>query len=46
VKGTLEVGKYADAVVLSEDIFAMNPAHINQARAVMTIVAGQVAYED
>ncbi|HHX92255.1 MAG TPA: amidohydrolase [Clostridiales bacterium] len=45
VKGTLEVGKYADAVVLSEDIFTVDPAKINEAKAVMTFVDGKVAYE-
>lgn len=45
IKGTLEVGKYADAVVLSQDIFTVDPLHINEARAVMTFVNGEVAYE-
>lgn len=45
LKGTLEPGKLADLVVLSENIFTI-PAHeIRNARVVMTVVDGQVVYE-
>jgi predicted amidohydrolase YtcJ len=46
LKGTLEVGKYADAVVLSENIFQIDPARIDQAAVLMTIVDGHIAWED
>jgi predicted amidohydrolase YtcJ len=44
-KGTLEVGKLADFVVLSDDIFTIAPAKIRDARVVMTVVDGKVAFE-
>jgi predicted amidohydrolase YtcJ len=45
VKGTLEVGKLADFVILSEDIFAIEPSRIRDVNVVMTIVDGRVVYE-
>jgi predicted amidohydrolase YtcJ len=45
VKGTLEVGKYADFVILSDDIFLIDPVKIRDARVVMTVVNGKVVYE-
>ncbi len=44
-KGTLEVGKLADLVVLSADIFKINPVEIEKARVVLTIFDGKVVYE-
>ncbi len=45
VKGTLEPGKLADFVIISDDIFTIDPAKIRDARIVMTIVNGKVVYE-
>jgi predicted amidohydrolase YtcJ len=42
--GTLEVGKEADLVVLSQNPFTVPPETIGQTRAVTTIVAGKVVY--
>ena len=42
--GTLEVGKLADLVVLSQDLFAAPPQQIAATRAVMTMVGGRVVY--
>jgi hypothetical protein len=44
-KGTLAVGKLADLVVLSDDIFAIDPVRIRDVRVVATIVGGRVVYE-
>lgn len=44
-KGTLEVGKLADFVLLSDDIFTIDPNKIGGVKVVMTIVDGKVAYE-
>jgi predicted amidohydrolase YtcJ len=46
VKGTISVGKLADVVVLSEDIFQIDPTEIENVRVVMTIVDGRVVYEE
>lgn len=45
VKGTLEVGRFADMVMLSDDIFAIDPVRIKDAKVQMTIVDGKVVYE-
>lgn len=42
-KGTLEVGKLADIVILSDDIFT-HPSHIADARVVLTVVGGSVVF--
>jgi len=44
-KGTLEVGKLADLVMLSDDIFTIDPIKIVGVKVVMTIVDGKVVYE-
>ena len=45
VLGTLDVGKYADLVVLSEDIFAIPPEEIGQVRVDMTMIEGEIVFE-
>jgi hypothetical protein len=44
-KGSLEVGKLADIVVLSDDIFTINPVDIAKAQVDLTIFDGQIVYE-
>jgi len=45
VKGTIEVGKFADFVLLSDDIFSIDPVNIRNVKVLMTIVNGSVVYE-
>jgi predicted amidohydrolase YtcJ len=45
VKGSLEPGKLADLIVLSDDIFHEDPALIEKTRIEMTIFAGKVIYD-
>lgn len=45
IKGTLETGKVADFVILSEDIFSIDPVKIRDVRVVLTVVNGKVAFE-
>jgi predicted amidohydrolase YtcJ len=45
VKGSIEVGKLGDLVVLSADIFKIDPVEIEKAKVVMTIFDGKVIYE-
>ena len=45
VKGTLEPGKLADFVILSDDIFTIDAMKIRDARVLMTVVNGKVVYE-
>jgi predicted amidohydrolase YtcJ len=43
-KGTLQVGRLADLVVLSDDIFAIEPSAIADARVELTMLGGEVVY--
>ena len=44
-KGSLKAGKLADFVVLSEDIFHIDPPKIRDARVDVTVMGGKVVYE-
>lgn len=44
-KGSLEAGKLADLVVLSDDIFALPPAQIRELKVDMTYVDGRLVYD-
>lgn len=46
IKGTLELGKVADFVVLSDDIFTMNATKIGGVTVVMTVTDGRVVFEN
>ena len=43
-RGSIEEGKYADLVVLSDDLFALPPARVKEARVLLTLVEGEEAY--
>jgi predicted amidohydrolase YtcJ len=43
VKGTIEVGKLADLVILSDDIFSIDRSKISGVRVVTTIMNGSVS---
>ncbi|HVF30242.1 MAG TPA: amidohydrolase, partial [Pyrinomonadaceae bacterium] len=45
VKGTLEVGKLADFVILSDNIFSIEPVKIRDVKVVLTVVDGKIAYQ-
>jgi len=45
-KGTITPGKFADMVILSRDIFKIDPKEIESAKVVLTIIDGRVVYED
>ena len=44
IKGSIEVGKLADMVVLSKDIFKINPEEIPGLKVEATILGGRVVY--
>lgn len=44
-KGSIEVGKLADLVVLSDDILKIDPMKIENVSVAMTVVDGRVVYE-
>jgi predicted amidohydrolase YtcJ len=43
-KGTLAPGRLADFIVLSDDIFMVDPERIPDARVVMTVTGGRVVH--
>jgi len=43
-KGTIDVGKFADLTILSDDLFNVPPDKIKRARVEMTIVDGKIVY--
>jgi predicted amidohydrolase YtcJ len=45
IKGSIEPGKLADIVVLSDDILAIPPAEIEKTRVAVTIFDGKVIYQ-
>ncbi|HWT01096.1 MAG TPA: amidohydrolase [Pyrinomonadaceae bacterium] len=45
-KGTITAGKLADMVILSDDIFGIDPAKIENVRVLVTIMDGRVVFED
>jgi predicted amidohydrolase YtcJ len=45
VKGTITPGDLADIVILSQDIFKIDPKEIEKVKVVMTIMDGRVVYE-
>ncbi|HYN24253.1 MAG TPA: amidohydrolase [Pyrinomonadaceae bacterium] len=44
-KGTITPGKLADLVIISRDIFRIDPRELENVKVVMTIMDGQVVYE-
>jgi predicted amidohydrolase YtcJ len=44
IKGSIEAGKLADMVVVSEDILNIAPAEIEKTRVEMTVLDGKVVY--
>jgi predicted amidohydrolase YtcJ len=44
-KGSIEVGKYADLTLLSEDIRLVNVSELRDLQISMTLVEGRVCYE-
>ena len=45
VKGTIEVGKYADMTVLSDNIFTIPAERIKDVKAIKTIVGGRLVHQ-
>ena len=45
VKGTLEAGKLADFVIISDDLFTIDPVKIRDAKVLVTVLDGNVVYE-
>jgi hypothetical protein len=44
-EGSLEPGKVADLIVLSQDVFKIEPAEIGKTEVLLTMVGGKVVYQ-
>ena len=44
-KGSIEVGKYADIVILDEDLYETEPDHIKDVKILKTIIGGKIVFE-
>jgi predicted amidohydrolase YtcJ len=44
-EGSLETGKLADLIVLSQDLFQIEPTEIGKTEVLLTIVGGKVVYQ-
>ncbi|MGD0099641.1 MAG: amidohydrolase family protein [Acidobacteriota bacterium] len=45
-EGSIEVGKLADVIVISQDLFKIAPNQIGKTKVMMTMVGGKVVYQD
>ena len=46
VKGTLEIGKLADLIILSQDLFKLDPSKVADMKVSLTMVGGKVVYQE
>jgi predicted amidohydrolase YtcJ len=44
-KGSIEVGKLADLVMLSDDLLTIEPDRIRDIKALMTVIGGEVVFD-
>lgn len=44
-EGSLEVGKLADLIIVSQNIFDVNSRRIGATKVIVTIVGGRVVYQ-
>jgi predicted amidohydrolase YtcJ len=44
-EGSLETGKLADLIILSQDLFNIEPSQIEKTQVLLTMVGGKVVYE-
>jgi predicted amidohydrolase YtcJ len=45
-EGSIEVGKLADVILISQDLFKTAPNQIGKTKVLMTIVGGKTVYQD
>jgi predicted amidohydrolase YtcJ len=45
-EGSIEVGKLADVIIVSQDLFEVAPNQIGKTRVLMTMVGGKTVYQD
>jgi hypothetical protein len=45
-EGSIEVGKLADVIIISQDLFKIAPSQIGKTKVMMTLVGGNVVFQD
>jgi predicted amidohydrolase YtcJ len=45
-EGSIEVGKLADVIIISQDLFQIEPNQIGKTKVLMTLVGGKTVYRD
>ena len=45
-EGSIEVGKLADVIIVSQDLFKIAPNQIGKTKVLMTMVGGKAVYQD
>jgi predicted amidohydrolase YtcJ len=45
-EGSIEVGKLADVIIISQDLFKIAPNQIGKTKVMMTMAGGKVVYQD
>jgi hypothetical protein len=45
-EGSIEVGKLADAIIISQDLFKIAPNQIGKTKVLLTLVGGKAVYQD
>jgi predicted amidohydrolase YtcJ len=45
-EGSIEAGKLADLILLSQDLFKVDPNQIGETKVLMTMAGGEVVYQD
>jgi predicted amidohydrolase YtcJ len=45
IKGTLEKGKLADFIILSQDLFSIDPMKIHETKVLSTVLGGKIIFE-
>jgi hypothetical protein len=45
-EGPIEVGKLADVMIISQELFKVAPNQISETKVLMTIVGGETVYQD
>ncbi len=46
IKGSLELGKVADLIIIDRDLMAIPAEQIREAKVILRVVGGKVVYEE
>jgi predicted amidohydrolase YtcJ len=46
IEGSIEVGKLADVIIISQNLFEISPKQIGKTKVMITMVGGKILYQD